>query len=84
MRYASAASILRDDHSRSSAAPRPTWRGSSHVEPCSATRPRLENTTVNAAWVDAKRRSLIAASTNPPPAVTPLTAAMIGLGCCVK
>jgi hypothetical protein len=44
----------------------------------------LENTTVNAAWVEAKRRSLIAASTKPPPAVTPFTAAMIGLGCCVK
>ena len=52
--------------------------------PCSAMRPRLVKTDVNAASVEAKRRSHFVARTNPPPAVTPLTAAMIGLGTSLK
>ena len=41
--------------------------------------PRLENAVVKLALSDAKRRSDAIASTSPPPAATPLTAAMTGL-----
>ena len=62
----------------------PTWRGVSQDRPCSEISPRLENTVVNAAEVDANRRSHLATSTNPPPAATPLTAAITGLGTCTR
>ena len=55
-------------------------RGSSQLVPCSATRPRRENAVVKLALVAANRRSHIIASTNPPPAATPLTAAITGFG----
>ena len=42
-------------------------------------RPRLENAVVKLASSDAKRRSDTIARTKPPPAATPLTAAMTGL-----
>src|SRR5258706_8177591 len=80
MRCASAASILRDDHNTSSAAPAPISRGTIHVVPCSAIRPRLEKIDMNEPLVDAMRRSLITVKTKPPPAATPLTALMTGLG----
>ena len=43
-------------------------------------RPRLEKIDVNEPAVDAMRRSLITVRTNPPPAATPFTALMTGLG----
>jgi hypothetical protein len=79
-RYASSASKRRDDHNRSSARLVPTRRGRSQLVPCSAIRPRRENEVVNDAVSAAKRRSHIIASTKPPPAATPLTAAMTGFG----
>ena len=66
--------------SRSSARPAPTRRGTIQVVPCSATSPRLRKIVVKLAAVDAKRTSHIAASTNPPPAATPFTAAITGFG----
>ena len=42
--------------------------------------PRLEKMEVNEPVVDAMRMSDITANTNPPPAATPFTAAMIGFG----
>src|ERR1700682_77636 len=80
MRCASAASILRDDHNRSSAAAAPIRRGTIHVVPCSAMRPRLEKIDVNEPLVDAMRRSLITGKTKPPPAATPFPALMTGFG----
>ena len=56
----------------------PTIRGNSHAVPCSAINPRFENTVVKLASDAANRRSHIMASTKPPPAVTPLTAAITG------
>jgi hypothetical protein len=50
------------------------------VVPCSAISPRFRKTVVKLAAVDAKRTSHIVASTTPPPAATPLTAAITGLG----
>ena len=58
----------------------PIRRGTIHVVPCSATSPRFEKIDVNEPSVDAMRTSLITARTNPPPAATPFTALMTGLG----
>ena len=54
---ASGARNLRAEHSRSSAAGRPTSRGSSQLTPCSAIRPRWAKAVVNTADSAANRRS---------------------------
>jgi hypothetical protein len=71
---------LREVQSRSSARPIPTSRGTIQLVPCSATRPRLLKIDVKLDALEAKRTSHIAASTTPPPAATPFTAAITGLG----
>ncbi len=82
MRSASAASTRRELQSRSSARLVPTSRGNSQLVPCSAINPRCENIVRKDASSLAKRRSHISASTKPPPAATPLTAAITGFGIC--
>jgi hypothetical protein len=64
--------------------PVPTRCGNRHDTPSSAVSPRRAKTDTNDASAEAKRRSHIAASRKPPPAVTPLIAAMIGFGCSSK
>ena len=80
MRSASSALTLRELQSSSSARPAPNKRGRIQLVPCSEISPRFENTVVNEASLEAKRTSLMHASTKPPPAAGPFTAAITGFG----
>src|SRR6476620_9047178 len=66
--------------SKSNARPEPSSRGRIQVMPCSPIKPRLRNTVVKLAALEAMRTSHLVAKTKPPPAATPFTAPMIGLG----
>ena len=80
MRSASSASMRRALQRRSKARLVPTRRGRNQLVPCSAIRPRFEKAVVNDASGAANRRSQSMARTKPPPALTPLTAAITGFG----